>query len=159
MGNILNIGCSSCKYSNEYFLGTGDFFRERNIKSVAIVNKIAGIDISRILIVNSFVQVFRCFGCNGLFNKMYISYKVKDSLSLQYSILYECNKCREPLYPLFSDGILCTHQLNHQKEKNTDEPELRADYELYYYEKVLNDIPCYKCGNRKLHLNAWGEFD
>lgn len=157
MGSILDIGCSSCKYSNEYFLGTGDFFRERDIKSIAIVNKIAGIDKSRILIVKSFVQVFRCFGCNGLFNKMYVSYKVKDSLPLQYSILYECNKCREPLYPLFSDRIHCTHQLMYQNEQKTDE--LRDDYELYYYEKVLKDIPCYKCGNRKLNLNAWGVFD
>lgn len=157
MGNILDIGCIDCRYSNEFFLGVGEFFRERNRKSADIVSRIAGIDKYKIIIENSFVQVYRCFSCNCLFNKMEISYKIKDSLPVNYSVLYKCNKCNEPLYPLFSDGIHCSRQIIYKNIKCSN-PEIN-DYELYYYEKILRDIPCYKCGNRKLYLSAWGIFD
>jgi hypothetical protein len=157
MGSILDISCRECRYNNEYFLGVGEFFSERNNKSILIVNKIAGIDKHRIIIEDSFVQVFRCFGCNGLFNKMQISYKVKDSLRLSYNVLYECNKCREPLYPLFCGGLQCYRQINFNKTQRVEN--IRNDYELYYYEKVIQDIPCHKCGNRKLYLNGWGVFE
>lgn len=157
MGSILDISCRECRYNNEYFLGVGEFFSERNNKSILIVNKIAGIDKHRIIIEDSFVQVFRCFGCNALFNKMQISYKVKDSLRLNHTVLYECTKCRELLYPLFTYGLYCPHhsiKYNSAGGKNNGN-----DYELYYYEKVIQDIPCYKCGNRKLYLNGWGVFE
>ena len=157
MGNILDISCGDCKYDNEYFIGVGEFFRERNLKSAAIVCKIAGIDKYKIIIENSFVQIFRCFRCNCLYNKMDICYKVKGSQPVNFGILYRCNKCNEPLYPLFSDSIHCSKHISYQNMKCSD-PE-RNDYELYYYEKVLRDIPCYKCGNRKLYLRAWGVFD
>ncbi|MEO8447156.1 MAG: hypothetical protein ABI528_06650 [bacterium] len=157
MGSILDISCSECRYNNEYFLGIGEFFSERNQKSISLVNKIAGIDKQRIIIADSFVQVFRCFGCNGLFNKMHIRYRVKDSVQFNYNLLYECIKCKEPIYPLFSEEVQCSHHLNHVK--SAVEVDTKNDYELYYYEKVLKDIPCYKCGNRKLYLSAWGVFD
>lgn len=157
MGNILDISCSECKYNDEYFLGVGEFFSDRNKKSISIVNKIAGVDRQRIIIQDSFVQVFRCYGCNGLFNKMQISYKVKDSLHLSYNILYECNKCREPIFPLFFGGLQCHRQIDFNKIHKADN--ISNDHVLYYYEKVLQDVPCHKCGNRKLYLNGWGAFD
>lgn len=157
MGSILDISCRECKYNNEFFLGVGEFFSGRKNKSISIVNKIAGIDMHRIIIEESFIQVFRCFGCNGLFNKLQISYKVKDSLQLSYNVLYECNKCREPIYPLFYGGLQCSRHIN---LNNTHKAEnINKEYELYYYEKVLQDVPCHKCGNRKLYLNSWGVFD
>ncbi len=157
MGNILNISCRECRYNNEYFLGVGEFFRERNKKSVSIINKLAGIDKQNIIIDDSFIQVFRCFGCNGLFNKLHISYRVKDSLQMIYSVLYKCVKCRQPLYPLFSYGQQFP---NHSQKLNSEAGENNSnDFEIYYYEKVIQDIPCYKCGNRKLYLNAWGVFE
>ena len=157
MGNILDISCGECKYSNEFFLGVGEFFSERNHKSAALVRKITGIEEYRIIIENSFVQVFRCFRCNGLYNKIDISYRIRDNMAVNYNILYECNKCHEPLYPLFSDGVHCSKHIKYNNIKCIDISNI--DYELYYYEKILKDIPCYKCGNRKLYLSAWGNFD
>ncbi|MBK8550678.1 MAG: hypothetical protein IPL53_06300 [Ignavibacteria bacterium] len=107
MGSILDISCRECRYNKEYFLGVGEFFGERENKSMAIVNKLAGVDKSEILIEESSIQVFRCFGCNSLFNKLEISYRIKNRLPVLYNILYKCNKCRQPLYPLFNDNVFC----------------------------------------------------
>lgn len=159
MGSILDISCSECRYNNEYFLGVGEFFGERENKSIAIVNKIAGVDKSEIIIEESSIQVFRCFGCNSLFNKLEISYRIKNRLPVLYNILYECNKCRQPLYPLFNDNVFC---IRHSCDERSDSGEnIRSGngYELDYYENVLKDIPCYKCGKRNIYLSGWGIFD
>ncbi len=156
MGSILDISCSECNYMNEYFLGIGEFFKERENKSIAIVNKLAGIDKSKIIIKESSIQVFRCFGCNSLFNKLEISFRIKDNLQALYNVLYECNKCRLPLYPVFSDNIF---YMRHCCEEKSCLNNFSNEFEFGYYENVLKDIPCYKCGKRNIYLSGWGFFD
>lgn len=158
MGSILDISCSECNYKNEYFLGVGEFFREREIKSIALVNRLAGISRSQIIIEECSTQIFRCFGCNSLFNKLEITFRIKDSLPALHNILYECNKCRLPLYPVFSDNVF---YMRHSCERKSsgDRFKFNNDYEFDYYENVLKDIPCYKCGKRNIYLSGWGLFD
>jgi len=153
MGNIITISCRKCNYDKEFLIGVGELFFESQKNPKKIVNKLSGININDIIIEDNFEQVFRCFNCNRLSNKSTITYKLKDSIFI-FQIFYKCTKCKLPLYPLFNDSISCTnYYMENNKMENIE------NYESEYYQKTLEDIPCYKCGMRELYMNGWGYWD
>ena len=152
MGTLIRISCSNCKYEKEYLMGAGQLFFENQDRVKKLINKLSGVSVKEICIESNYNQVFRCFKCNRLYNKVSIIYKVEGTIFF-YRIFYECTKCRSPLYPLFSNCVYNQNYIEHNKMG------FNINYELDYYRNVMEDIPCYECGMRKLYISGNGVWD